>query len=499
MDVLLQKFDYKYMAYEQELLRLELHALLPNAVLEQRGRQFALHNVALENIAVLDRLTYIAAYCVEGTWHHTKQYKLEQDKNKNLKKQNTRYASHGIHEYKGKFNPQIVHALLNILGVKDGNTILDPFCGSGTTLVESAIWGFSAHGIDINPLAAQLSVLKIKVLALDCVQAAKDLDAAVKYLSGKFDASGFTYAKNPRNDYLLNWLPQEMFWLLERLIQFTDTIDETTALLFKISASNLIRDYSLQEPLDLRIRRRSSPMPETPFVEAWAKMIARQLDCISHAQQHIGRLQINSIAELNDIRVKASSGQLFDAAITSPPYATALPYIDTQRISLVWLGLCRPKDIMELESSLIGSREFYHTQKELLHDKMVHNEAALPDGVISLIQRLQSDLSVEDGFRKKAVPLLLYRYFSDMKKMFHNVRSMLKPGGKYALVVGNNKTTIGGQLNVIDTPALLVQIALTSGWRVVKVLPLQTYQRYGLNAKNAITRETLIILEKVAE
>ncbi len=46
----------------------------------------------------------------------------------------------------------------------------------------------------------------------------------------------------------------------------------------------------------------------------------------------------------------------FDAAITSPPYATALPYIDTQRLSLIWLGFASPKEVKVLENNLIGSR-----------------------------------------------------------------------------------------------------------------------------------------------
>lgn len=499
MEVVLKKFDYKYMAYELDLLRLEINMLIPQAVLEDDGQQLLLHNVLQKDVTALDRLTYVASYIIDNTCYHTKQYKLEQNRNKNPKRQNTRYASHGIHEYKGKFNPQIVHALLNILEVGDNATVFDPFCGSGTTLIESAICGFSSYGIDINPLAVQLSTLKAKALNLDCAQTKEALDAAVKYLSCDIDVSNFMFDKTPRNEYLLNWLPQDIFFLLERLQQYTNTVDEVTALLFKLSASNLIRDYSLQEPLDLRIRRRTSPLPATPFVEAWTEMIMRQLEGIAHAQQYIDNINTNSVVELNDIRVVENNRQLFDVAITSPPYATALPYIDTQRISLVWLGLCQPNNITGLESTLIGSREFYRMQKEMLYDKIINNTDALPDCIIALIREFQNNLTSQDGFRKKAVPLLLYRYFSDMKKMFQNVYSMMKPGAKYALVVGNNKTTIGGKLNVIDTPAMLVQIASNSGWHINKLLPLQTYQRYGLNAKNAITCETLILLEKGAE
>lgn len=499
MDVILKKFDYKYLAYEQNLLRLELSTLFPQASLEETGRQLLLKNVPAEDLPLLNKLTYIASYVVNGDCYDTQQYKLEQNEAKSPKRQNTRYASHGIHEYKGKFNPQIVHALLNILGVKDNATVLDPFCGSGTTLVESAIHGFSSYGFDINPLAVQLATLKVNVLTLDCVKAQEHLLSAVDYLLSANLDDHTDIADTPRNNYLLSWLPRDIFILLERLLNHIETIDETTALLFKISASNLIREYSLQEPMDLRIRRRISPMPETPFVTAWSDMVSRQINSVSLAQKHMPNINTNSVATRNDIRTVVPNDQVFDVAITSPPYATALPYIDTQRISLVWLGLCQPSNIMKLESTLIGSREFYDVQKDALYDKMLRNADALPADVISLIHALQNGLTNQDGFRKKAVPLLLYRYFTDMQKMFRNVRNMMKPKAKYALVVGNNKTTIGGKLNIIDTPALLAQIASSCGWHIVELLPLQTYQRYGLNAKNAITCETLIILEKSAE
>ena len=499
MDVILNKFDYKYMAYEQNLLRLEISTLFPQSSLEETGRQLILRNISTADLPLLVKLTYIASYVVNGECYYTQQYKLEQNEAKSPKRQNTRYSSHGIHEYKGKFNPQIVHALLNILGAKENSAVLDPFCGSGTTLVESAINGFSSYGFDINPLAVQLATLKVKVLTLDCVKAREHLLSAVDYLSITNLDNSTEITNTPRNDYLLSWLPGDVFILLERLLNYIETIDETTALLFKISASNLIREYSLQEPMDLRIRRRISPMPEIPFITAWSDMVSRQLNSISLAQKHTLNVNTNSVATLNDIRTVVTSDQLFDVAITSPPYATALPYIDTQRISLVWLGLCQPNNIMKLESTLIGSREFYNVQKDALYDKMLCNADSLPVDVISLIHELQNSLTDQDGFRKKAVPLLLYRYFADMQKMFCNVCNMMKPKAKYALVVGNNKTTIGGKLNVIDTPALLAQVASNCGWRIVELLPLQTYQRYGLNAKNAITCETLIVLEKSAE
>lgn len=52
-----------------------------------------------------------------------------------------RYGLHDIHEYRGKFFPQLVRACINISGIREGSIVLDPFCGSGTTLCEAKIRG----------------------------------------------------------------------------------------------------------------------------------------------------------------------------------------------------------------------------------------------------------------------------------------------------------------------------------------------------------------------
>ena len=81
-----------------------------------------------------------------------------------------------------------------------------------------------------------------------------------------------------------------------------------------------------------------------------------------------------------------------------------------------------------------------------------------------------------------------------MKEMFVNVKKMMKEDALYGLVVGHNKTTLGGTEYNIDTPKLLAILAQSCGWSIEELFPLQTYKRYGLNSKNAINRETLIIL-----
>ncbi|MPN19408.1 hypothetical protein SDC9_166777 [bioreactor metagenome] len=222
------------------------------------------------------------------------------------------------------------------------------------------------------------------------------------------------------------------------------------------------------------------------------------MDSIKGAQV-IKRFDIGSgSAKLCDVRESClglcESG--FEALLTSPPYATALPYIDTQRISLVWLDFCSPDEIMSLESSLIGSREFVSNDKKKWLSDFRNSRVPLTKEINDLIDELATELQSSDGFRKQAVPVLLYRYFADMKNMFCNTLAATRKDAKFGLIVGNNRTTIGGKKYQIDTPYLLSLLARDCGWNIDELLQLQTYKRYGINSKNAINSETLIVLHK---
>ncbi|NJN98717.1 MAG: hypothetical protein HC875_33830 [Anaerolineales bacterium] len=81
-------------------------------------------------------------------------------------RRNLRYGPHGIHEYRGKFFPQLVRSLLNIAGVSPASLILDPMCGSGTTPTEAALLGCQAIGLDLNPLSVLMSRAKYASLTI---------------------------------------------------------------------------------------------------------------------------------------------------------------------------------------------------------------------------------------------------------------------------------------------------------------------------------------------
>uniref|UniRef100_UPI0018E217E8 hypothetical protein n=1 Tax=Kamptonema formosum TaxID=331992 RepID=UPI0018E217E8 len=233
----------------------------------------------------------------------------------------------------------------------------------------------------------------------------------------------------------------------------------------------IVRQVSLQEPADLRMRRRKSSPENAPAIPLFLAAVTDKVGAVMAARQHITEVPAVQEALLGDSRscagvVRGHFSQRFNAAITSPPYASALPYIETQRLSLVLLGLIGGDEIRETERSLIGSREISVGERLQLEGEMLRNESRLPYDCWVRCQELRGAIDTSrDGFRRQNVPALLYKYLADMAVMFGEVGELLGAGAPFALVVGRNKTVLGGRSFTIDTPDLLALLAVDRGLR----------------------------------
>lgn len=487
---------YRYYEYERELALREVISLFESAELREMPGGIELLGELRHDLAA--RLTYVAAISNDGGLSETHQSSLEGTARRGTARQATRYSVHGLHEYKGKFNPQVAKALLNMFCVMPGQRVLDPFCGSGTALVECAHIGAMGYGIDINPLAIFVSNAKLQALSTPAAELWQTYEHVMASRPGRvWEAKS---AGDPRLEYLRNWFTPETLQSIEALRLTIESEAGEHAPIFLTIASNLLRSYSLQDPKDLRIRRRKSPLPTTSLIAAFSDGCRSSITRIEAAQTLLGEVRASSRAELGDT-TKMDHGSKrplpFDAAITSPPYAMALPYIDTQRLSLVWLNLACPEDVRRLDTMLVGSRELRGTRRDGLRAELVKDTAELPESEASFCCQLADALSDSDGFRRQAVPILLYRYFKHMRDAFGAIGGMMRPGAPFGLIVGCNHSVLGGKRYDINTPAHLASLSAAAGWTVEEQLPLQTYRRYGYHMNNAIGREVLLVLRKL--
>ena len=468
-------YDYRYFPYERRFAEMEVMRLLGVKPIEVNGSLQAQVSNPVDT-TTLERFTYFRRITTsDGRIVIPQQARLEAsatsrgDPN-SLRRQATRYSAHGLHEYRGKFNPQIVRTVLNLIGLDHGDRILDLFCGSGTVLLEARHQGFDALGVDMNPLAVDISNAKIfavktpstslrkaAVFVIESVQKKWESLGGIENSSKKHhDSLGSRWIERHRSsEYLRRWFPISV---LVQLTIILDSINEIPGLairnVFKVILSDITRNVSWQDPSDLRIRRRKDPSQDYPAIELFVSSVKKRINVITAARKHVLNNKSWQRAVLaNSSNIKALKGrpQVFldggiECVISSPPYATALPYIDTQRLSLALLDLATPQEIRRLDGALVGSREVSNRDRIDLESKINTNSAKLPDEIWKVCTNLMAAYCPDiDGFRRQNTPAVVYRYFSGMAEVMATATECIRSGGHLAFVVGPNRTSLGGE------------------------------------------------------
>ncbi len=527
--------NYKYFPYERELARREVQALMGRKPSDDDVGLVV--NVGSDWESTAERTTYFREVFSEiGDSIVPLQTQLETLKNGSnatlsfpfaaptvSNRQSTRYSAHGLHDYRGKFNPQVVRAIGNILRLQPGDWILDPFCGSGTVLLEALHLGLNAVGIDVNPLAVEIANAKVACMRVPRDQlleqaAAVKLRLSERIVGMRLDrAFSSQHIKRVASDawqtglncpgYLQQWFSKSVLVQLAAILQEIDGLpSKQIRLIIRVVLSDIVRAVSLQDAADLRIRRRKSPPENEPAIPLFLDCLSKKLSCVLKARQLLEFTSTRQVAIQGNVlscskllarQAASRSAKQFDAAITSPPYATALPYIDTQRLSLVLLGLIDAAQIRATERTLIGNREITPAERSSLEAALQANIHNLPPECISICQALQRAVDRrKDGFRRQNVPGLLYKYLCEMAEMFREVYTLLRKGARYALIVGRNSSRLGGHHFSIDTPRLLSILAQGNGFNLIESIELDAYHRFDVHQANSIRTETLIILEK---
>ena len=419
-----------------------------------------------------------------------------------------RYGTHGIHEYRGKFFPQLVRSLINISGTKSGGIIADPMSGSGTTLVEATLFGCTGLGLDMNPLSIFLGNTKCELLSSDPSKletAYGKVREAVLAPESRGDRKLTYFLSLPRPDqiYLKSWFADEVLAGLDEIATAINGIAYAPAKkLMWVALSNILRSVSWQKNDDLRVRKEVrldvEIDPKKEFLEELARSIRAVLAFLY--QEESLQLPSHSITE-GDARLcheawGRHNGKV-DVVITSPPYATALPYLDTDRLSLCYLGLLPRPEHRSRDQMMIGNREVTERTRRLYLSKLETNRALLPEPVCSLIRYIGNlNENTDVGFRRKNLPALLSNYFFDMRDVLSGIYKVLKPGGNAFVVVGNNHTIAGGERVDIETARLLAETAKMAGFEVLPSLSMDMLASRDIFKKNAVVTEEILFLRK---
>ena len=503
--------SYRLFPYERELAERELQALNLQVVRAEPDR-FTIDPP--RDVSILSRLTYVARaengtgrllepdLAVMESAHRALRRRAES-------RQATRYHLHGIHEYKGKFNPQVVRAFANLLGVQRGDWLIDPFCGSGTALVEGLSLSANVLGVDRSPMAAYLSRTKVAAMRHRAPGAlARVLD---RWLDESFDAIAESQSTEAgpatrladvdrdTREYLSRWFTAPALAGLSAAMRERKRLRGVSAQLVGVAVSSLCRKVSLQLPEDLRIRRRPDGFVAPSIADELAEAVVNISTALRELADAPGHRQGRARVVHGSASAVRSYGAIRDrsarcSVITSPPYATALPYIDTDRLSIALLGLAPGSALHELERTLFGSREWNTSEAQRCSKRVSVNEDGLPAAIAQLCLAVDS-AAIGAGFRRQAVAGLLYRYFVNMRAALRQLLTAMRPGEEAVFIVGANRTSgLDGHTIVIETPELLALVGEQAGYDVREVVRLDTWPRFGLHHANGINAESAVWL-----
>ncbi|HSH79786.1 MAG TPA: hypothetical protein VLA19_14775, partial [Herpetosiphonaceae bacterium] len=207
-------------------------------------------------------------------------------------------------------------------------------------------------------------------------------------------------------------------------------ISTTVRNLMRLSLSNIIRSVSWQKDDDLRVRKEVRPDADIDPINEFLEELQRSVKVVLSFLYH------NSPTSLGTFHIQEGDARTIphfwnkwlgqvDAVITSPPYATALPYLDTDRLSLLYLGLLSRRGQRERDQEMIGNREVTDRKRKVYWQHFIKNKDLLPQSVTALIEKIERLNSTKEvGFRRKNLPALLAKYFLDMKDVLAGIEQV---------------------------------------------------------------------------
>lgn len=396
---------------------------------------------------------------------------------------------HDWYRFVLSFPPHLVRDYIEQFDLKNGTTILDPFCGTGTTVVEAKLSGITSIGIEANPMAHFASSVKVdwdldpdrlskhahqiatratKVISSECNSPLRTLPEDALSLLLTDSISAVPLHKSLILLEALNAQVQSPFHRHEMLAL-------AKALVFSIS--------NLHFGPEVGVHR--TKKDDAPVIESWLSEVETIASDIRSAQHGNARTTIYH-ADSRHLSTLLTAGSI-DGVFTSPPYPNEKDYTRTTRLESVMLGFIENKaELRSLKKGLLRSntRTVYKGDDD---DSWIADHTEI-QAIASEIESRRIAMGKTSGF-EKLYSKVTKLYFGGMARHLAELRPYLKPGAYLGYVVGDQASYL--QV-MIRTGQLLADIAQSLGYRVEKI---DLFRTRLATATRQQLREEVVVLQ----
>jgi DNA modification methylase len=335
----------------------------------------------------------------------------------------TSYLTHGYYTYPAKFIPQLAARLIQAHSHED-DIVIDPFMGSGTTVVEAIINKRIGIGTDINEIAWLLAKVKTTPIKTPLLLEAfddlhHDLQRIFHSQYDEFLKKAETIA--PTNERITYWfLDQQREKLSLIFARILEIPDNDIREFFLVAFAQILKSCSVWLQKSVKPTRDPKKKVYDPlalFLQQSKKMLLRHFEFTQMLDETIREaIDTYRFVRCGDARNLPCGDEKASLIVTSPPYVTSYEYADLHQLPSLWFGYLQT--LPEFRKKFIGS-------------------AYKDRAIIDLQSSLAEDIVTQLGNTKKAREVK--HYFADMLETFLEVKRVLKQGGRACIVIGNTE------------------------------------------------------------
>jgi len=375
-------------------------------------------------------------------------------------KRNGKKTIHNLHSYPSKFVPQLPRWAIKKYS-SDGSTVLDPFVGSGTTMVEAQLMGRNSFGMDINPLAVLIS--KVKTTPINpSILHKRIVEVVDKIVHDK--QTDYPLPRFRNRDFWFDKHTSETLAMIRHHI-YQVQIEKIRNFLLVCVSSIISRVSNVASGQILQARRKKinskSKISKNQIIALFKQTVKSSSQLLDNYLKNLEHFSKSIFAkpmmgDTINFDIRKWAGQV-DLIVTSPPYINAIDYIWADKLRLHWLGLVKnDSERIGLMSKQTGTENISAQGYKHMPEKI-----GIKDLDFRIAKIYNAKMYKASGDQNQLRAHVTYKYFKNMETHFQKAYEILPKGAYYCFVIGDNTIC----KVEIPTWRFLCEIAEQTGFR----------------------------------